>query len=113
MFTVAVLIVATGAEASAQEARLVVGSGNNSGGAWTQARQARSPKQGLNAQWVAGYLSGANMEETGPEALRGIDFEGMVAWIDNYCQANPLEFVATAAFSLLKTLRARALQDRR
>jgi len=45
-----------------------------------------------------------------PEALLGTDFDGLIAWIDNYCQANPLKGVAEAAGALLQTLRDRALQ---
>ena len=67
-------------------------------------------------QWVAGYLSGANVEAganvdaTEPEALIGTDFDGLMAWIDNYCQANPLDKVVEAAQALLQTLRSRARQ---
>jgi hypothetical protein len=54
-------------------------------------------------QWVAGDLSGANMEVAEPEAVLGTDFDGLMAWIDNYCQANPINNVAQAAGALLQT----------
>jgi hypothetical protein len=106
MFTVATLMVVASVEISAQPApipppgeRLFFGEGVTSCGSWTQARQTRSLQQGRLVQWVAGYLSGANMDDdTKPEALLGTDFNGLMAWIDNYCQAHPLNNV----FQLLK-----------
>jgi hypothetical protein len=101
-----VLLVAS-APASAQE-RLVFGEGAaTSCGSWTQGRQTRSFKAGLSAQWIAGYLSGLNMGAVGPDPLSGTDFDGLMAWIDNYCRSNPLDMVGTAAFRLMGELRSR------
>jgi hypothetical protein len=101
-----VLIYANG-QASAQE-RFAFGQGATSCGSWTQARQARSPVARVSAQWVAGYLSGRNVEATGPDALIGSDFDGLMAWIDNYCQSKPLEPLVTAAAQLFQELLSRA-----
>jgi len=43
-----------------------------------------------------------NMDEGEPDALIGTDFAGLMAWIDNYCRAKPLEAVIVAANALLK-----------
>ena len=92
--------------------KLVFGQGTNSCGGWTQSRQARSVSAGLSAQWVAGYLSGMNSESTlldpQDDPLLGTDFDGLVAWIDNYCRSHPLEPIVTAATRLMDELRARA-----
>ncbi len=51
-----------------------------------------------------------NMDEGEPDALIGTDFAGLMAWIDNYCRAKPLEAVIVAANALLKELRSRAIR---
>jgi hypothetical protein len=86
--------------------RLTIGEGATSCGTWTQARQNRSA--GLAAQWVAGYLSGSNMDTNHPDALVGADFQGLVGWIDNYCRANPLDPLVIAAWKLFRELQSRA-----
>jgi hypothetical protein len=60
--------------------------------------------------WVDGFLSGWNQaEEREPDFLPSkIYSAAFYAWIDNYCGANPLDGVATAAFALRKELLARA-----
>ena len=58
--------------------------------------------------WVAGFLSGANSILAGSEyhidtlehASAETDVQGLWAWIDNYCQAHPLDAVAQAADAL-------------
>jgi hypothetical protein len=73
------------------ERRAIFGVGVSSCGAWTQARQARSNSGVLGTtQWAAGYLSGLNTEPAAPDALDGTDFDGIMGWIDNYCQTHPL-----------------------
>jgi hypothetical protein len=105
----AVIFTATGCHALAQN-RLVIGEGSTSCGAWTQARQAQSGgKAALIAQWIAGYVSGSNVEgEQHPDALVGVDFKALVAWIDNYCRSNPLDPVVHAASKLTDEPRSRA-----
>ena len=104
-----VMIVASSVPALAQGsgAKMIFGQGLNSCGSWTRARQAKSYDVGLSVQWVAGYLSGMNMETVAPNALAGTDFAGLMAWIDNYCQSKPLDPVADAAFMLMNELRQR------
>ena len=58
----AVLIFAAGENSLAEPVVSIIGQGNNSCGSWTQQRQAApSIARGLSQQWVAGYLSGANV----------------------------------------------------
>ena len=81
------MVMALTAQASAQN-RLAFGEGiATSCGTWTQARQAQTVKAGLAAQWVAGWLSGRNRQDGSPDFLVGTDFDGVMAWIDNYCRA--------------------------
>jgi hypothetical protein len=46
--------------------------------------------------WVLGFSSGVG--SVGFEnPLRGVDAQGVGGWIDNYCQAHPLDVIAKAA----------------
>jgi hypothetical protein len=104
----AIMLVAASLEASAQD-RIIFGEAGTSCRTWTQARQTKSRKAGLSAQWVAGYLSGSNVEADHPaDVLVGTNFDGLMAWIDNYCRANPLDLVGTAALKLFDELKLRA-----
>lgn len=110
----AVMLIITSAEASAQGDgyKLIFGQGIVSCGAWTQARQSNPQRAGLSAQWIAGFLSGINKESDAVDFLEGSDFDGITAWIDNYCKSKPLETIGTAAGQLMLELRQRA-QTRR
>jgi hypothetical protein len=104
----AIMLVAASLDASAQS-RIIFGEAGTTCRTWTQARQTKSRKAGLSAQWVAGYLSGSNVEADHPaDVLVGTNFDGLMAWIDNYCRANPLDLVGTAALKLFDELKSRA-----
>ena len=108
----AIMLEAARLEASAQD-RIIFGEAGTSCRTWTQARQTRSRKAGLSAQWVAGYLSGSNVEADHPaDVLVGTDFDGLMAWIDNYCRANPFDLVGTAALKLFDELKSTRAQRR-
>ena len=95
--------------AHAEEAT-VFGHGLDSCAKWTEARGTRSYRQGLYTQWLAGFLSGLNIESKGPDVLNGQGFDALMAWLDNYCGTNPLEPIASAAFALMKELRTRNIK---
>jgi hypothetical protein len=64
----------------------------------------QSLSMGLSAQWVlAGYLSGMNVEASGPDPVA--DFDGLMGWID---KSHPLDLVRTAAFKLMGELLSQA-----
>jgi hypothetical protein len=52
----------------------------------------------LYQQWIVGYLSGvaSATSQAGMDPLHGTDAEGVWAWIDNYCQAHPLDLMIDA-----------------
>jgi hypothetical protein len=53
--------------------------------------------------WIAGYLSNFNTlinDPDVPDFLKDEDWDGLVAWIDNYCTANPLDKLDEAARAL-------------
>jgi hypothetical protein len=90
--------------------RVFIGQGSNSCGSWVSARETRSTPRGLNSQWALGFLSGVNVETTDPDILIGTDFDGLMAWIDNYCKANPLTPLVTAVMKLADELQTRVMR---
>lgn len=80
-------------------AYLSAGVGNSSCGTWVSDRRHPNGADALmDESWVLGFLSGIGFE-AGPELspLRGTDPNGVWAWVDNYCSANPLKDIAEAA----------------
>ena len=88
----------------------ILGPGNKSCGAWI----AESKKQALlyyqNSGWVLGYISAFNTwgpleKKPGVSHIsKGTDVDGLFAWIDNWCRANPLDWISDASVALIKQL---------
>jgi hypothetical protein len=95
-------VLVTGNGATAADTHRMEGNGNASCGNWTEAR-APAPGGGmtqdhpLQAQWVLGFLTGVGVFGRTFDPLKNVDAQGVVAWMDNYCQANPLDSIGTAA----------------
>jgi hypothetical protein len=70
-------------------------------GGWTADRRQDDMAARQDEQWVLGYLS-AVADWTDLDPLHGIDGQGVWAWIDNYCQANPLVKIAEAASEFVR-----------
>jgi hypothetical protein len=98
--------------------QFMMGQGSSSCGSWTEARKTKDLHQDAQQQWVFGFLSGANLgfldlttktvTPYAPDFLKGRDFDSVVAWMDNYRTAHPLDEIATGAIALLAELRSRA-----
>jgi hypothetical protein len=92
------------------EPRWGLGHGLSSCGAWIQARKMHNVDQMPMEQWVAGYLSEANLVGPDidapdiPDLLKGEDWAGLTDWIDNYCNAHPLDKLYAAANALVVEL---------
>src|SRR5712672_2531983 len=90
----AIFLAATSVVAAAETrddgGRLGIGQGANSCWAWTRSHEARAATQGLYTQWVAGFVSGVSWEADDPDILTRMDFDGLMAWMHDYCKANPL-----------------------
>ena len=80
-------------------------------GTWTEARQSNSPERTALSNWVIGYVNGVNMRESQQDILLRTDPNAIVAWMDNYCGAHPLDQVWTGAFHLVKELEGRAIPE--
>jgi hypothetical protein len=76
----------------------LIGVGLNSCGTWTANRaQPNSIGARLSEQWVVGFLFGAASLGPAVDPMNNTDAEGVWAWIDNYCHANPLDTISIAA----------------
>jgi hypothetical protein len=88
------------------EAAQIIGVGTGSCGNWTKDR--RNPGElypNMDGQWVLGFLSGmgwSGLYYDRAEILKGMDAEGVWAWVDNYCQAHPIKDMTDAALSFEK-----------
>lgn len=81
------------------------GIGMKSCGAWQQERKSGSGDWYQMGQWVLGYVTAYGYY--GTYDLRDVDAQAMFAWIDNYCQQNPLEDIEAAAQKLIDTLKTK------
>jgi hypothetical protein len=105
ILTVLTVLLATGAT-EAQNYNLI-GSGTESCGSWSahrhEYRQGAPVTHGMQiaqqeASWVLGFLSGIGfMHHNDDDPLDGVDANGVWVWIDNYCQAHPIEAIGQAA----------------
>jgi hypothetical protein len=79
---------------------VLIGSESISCGAWLAARR---QGQGCFAkQWVLGFLSGVGAFNEEMDPLDGVDADEVWAWMDNYCHANPLDRISTAAMAFVR-----------
>jgi hypothetical protein len=96
-------VVISSAEAAQPGNYDLIGSGTNSCGTWTAYRRERQAS--LFEQWILGFLSGVGYQGTGVgvDPLNGVDAGAVWAWMDNYCQAHPLDDVAEAGAAFVTT----------
>ncbi|MFP3556948.1 hypothetical protein [Paraburkholderia sp. SIMBA_054] len=79
--------------------------GVRSCGQWT-ARNASALDRAAAEAWLLGYLGGL---ATGSrvDVLRDTDYDSLMAWMDNYCKAHPIERVTSGAAQLYLELQGR------
>jgi|SRR6266487_4038328 hypothetical protein len=85
----------------------IIGYGLESCGEWTYVRRTENATNLLYASWALGYLSGvnaANENFTKKDLLERQDARGLLAWMDNYCRANPLDKIGKALGMLVNEL---------
>jgi hypothetical protein len=87
----------------------IIGDGALSCGKWISERGADGKPFQVRQAWVFGYLSGM-ATGVGSDALApaAVDHASIVVWMDNYCQANPLDPVSKAASALFYELAKRS-----
>jgi len=75
-----------------------IGEGGSSCGTWTAERHSTSRGRFGVESWILGFLSGIGyVGDNGDDPLKGMDADGVQAWIDNYCQNHPIDHIMDAA----------------
>lgn len=92
----------------------VMGAGNVSCGTWTQERKSQTVLDQIvhleRESWMLGYITALNSwylpDDRGVvrDLAEGTDNAGLMAWIDNYCAAHPLNALTEAAIHLADEL---------
>jgi hypothetical protein len=98
----------------ANEPTDIIGLGNKSCGDWTAAARENGWSKAAYHAWLGGFMSGMNLggaSQVG-NLTTGTDFNGLAAWVDNYCAANPLDQVSSAAVHLTVELLKRKAERR-
>jgi hypothetical protein len=93
------------AQAQEQEGKFIIGPRDFSCGKWTNTPK-NTAQQDVLGSWLFGYLSGINAENAGVDFLRGREPDELMAWIDNYCQRNPVHGITQAINELIKELQS-------
>lgn len=104
-FFLAAASVPAAAETRDDGGRLGIGQGANSCWAWTRSHEAKAATQGLYTQWVAGFVSGVSWETDDPDILTGMDFDGLMAWVHDYCKAVGIDHRTSAVLGFTAALR--------
>ena len=82
-----------------------MGSGGVSCGKWlADGRLQDRSLSDMERAWVNGYLTGRQEEGRNLTEIQAGDLEGRSAWVDNYCEANPLNDLILAARALYHEL---------
>lgn len=68
-------------------------------GEWVKNRTEHNLYESVNITWLMGFLSGLAIGKD-VNFLPDTDAKSLYLWIDNYCQANPLENVSLAGYLL-------------
>lgn len=87
--------------ASQANAYTVYGQGTATCGTWIAERERGGYKD--MEYWVLGYITAAGYYET--NKLKKSDRQALRAWIDNYCQKNPLSQLVDGAQGLVRALK--------
>ena len=93
----------------AADAGIVLGPGSASCVTWNADRQRNEAHSQLNQSWVLGFVTAYNLYKPASQdsSPKPMDSRGMMAWIDNYCDANPLKDIFDAAQALVEDMEGR------
>ena len=88
---------------------MAYGVGHESCGRWTEDKKTDGPAYWQMTSWLNGYLTayGWWVEGGSGPMSNNSSTHGPIAWVDNYCQENPLKSVAAAAEQLIVAIGAK------
>jgi hypothetical protein len=78
----------------------IYGAGAKSCGTWTDVRKNKNSYS--HVSWVLGFVSSYGYY--GDKNLKEVDYQAMYSWMDNYCQASPLNRISDGAKKLVEAL---------
>jgi membrane peptidoglycan carboxypeptidase len=77
---------------------VTLGTGTASCGRWTEDKLAQTTAYKQDTAWLIGFISAYNRYGWhGRNVTSETDVDGMLAWVGNYCAANPTEPISGAA----------------
>ena len=83
--------------------------GNDSCANWTENRDGRTSRNQVLEGWLLGFITGYNHYGSGTRGLKqGGNATALLGWIDQYCEANPLDSLYAAALKLIDELERRS-----
>lgn len=83
-------------------------------GAYAKYRLLKDGQNSAHLYWINGYLTAINNITPDTYSIRvSVDKEGLLAWLDNYCKANPLFNLSDAISDLFRELYPRRFKTRR
>lgn len=95
------------AEAGTKQGFTAIGAGTSSCGKWTEDKASDRAIYVEDGTWVLGFVSAFNsLGWKGMNVASETDEDGIIAWIDNYCAANPTKGVVYATTALINFLSA-------
>lgn len=98
-------ISASASSSDAADHFMTLGVGTKSCGAWTDAREYDHHSENIYSAWIEGYITAFNeFKWPSGDVSSGTDFDGIEAWMDNYCSSHPLDDLAAAAGGLVVDL---------
>jgi hypothetical protein len=111
IFRAAIFVIGLVSVSTLTQATMVLGPGGASCGTWAGDRQRNEARSQLNQAWVQGFVTAYDVYKPPQELTpKPMDPRSMVAWIDNYCDANPDKDIFDAAKALIEELTGRASQ---
>ena len=109
--TAGLLILATTQAVTAQTGRkfTILGHGASTCGQWTADQRLQNLSSNSDKAWLLGYITAFNRFGGEPvgNVSSGVDPEGMMAFMNNYCAAHPLDTIEDGANELVQELRRR------
>lgn len=92
-------------EAADKNGYTMIGVGRLSCGQWSADKSANLGAHAVEQAWVGGFITAYNRYEwKGSDATSETDGQGIMAWVDNYCAANPTKNIAAASEALMMFL---------
>lgn len=77
-------------------------------GYWSEQRRQTTGRSQMWEGWILGFISGLNVfGANNGNVAPGLQADGLLGWIDQYCSAHPLDRVTLAGFKLVDELKRR------